>query len=470
MTNKINKMNKQELHYTTTDSGNADRLIEDYGHDFCYCEPLGGWLHWNGVRWLVDRAAIWACARAVGKGIAHDAADTDNRSDADMVWRHGKYSLSESGIRKMILLAEMDARVRVGAELFDMDPYLLNVSNGTIDIRNIHTDTGELRKQLRNHDRHDLITKLAPVTYDSDAEAVMWDSFVERVLPDEEVRKYVQKAIGQALTGATEEQAFYLNQGVGDNGKNTLFDTIITLLGDYAEIMDIDVLMEGRGGGGASPELAKLRGKRFVVASESDEGHRLKPGLIKRMTGDKYITARALYKDTIKFERQFKLFMHVNHKPEISDTGYALWKRVRLIPWTVRIPAQEKDKRLPYKLGQELSGVLNWALAGYRLYDKEGLEPPPEIIQATTQAYRYDQDKVGQFIAEKCTTEETANLYVTKDSLYNAYSVWCGNNNIYPLQTRKFGEKMFEKQFAEKVMKIAGKATKVWLGIGLLTP
>jgi putative DNA primase/helicase len=111
-----------------------------------------------------------------------------------------------------------------------------------------------------------------------------------------------------------DEQAFYINHGVGDNGKNTLYDTIIAMLGDYADTMDIDALMEKRNGRGASPELAKLKGKRFVVASESDEGQRLKPGLIKRLTGDRYIEARALYKDPMKFERMHTLFMHVNHK------------------------------------------------------------------------------------------------------------------------------------------------------------
>src|SRR5215211_2857660 len=284
--------------------------------------------------------------------------------------------------------------MRVGAELFDADPYLLNVQNGTVDIRS---------GKLRPHDRADLITKIAPISYDQSAIADRWQSFIERVLPDEEVRRYVQKAIGQALTGVADEQAFYINHGVGDNGKNTLYDTILTLLGDYADTMNIDVLMEKRNGSGASPELAKLKGIRFAVASESDENQRLKPGLIKRLTGDKYIEARALYKDPMKFQRTHTLFMHVNHRPEIADTGHAMWRRVRLIPWTVRIPAHEKDRRLPYKLGQELSGILNWALEGYRLYVEEGLEPP-QAVQEATDEYRKDMDKLGQFIDDKCVT------------------------------------------------------------------
>jgi putative DNA primase/helicase len=286
------------------------------------------------------------------------------------------------------------------------------------------------------------------------------------VLPDEEVRTYVQKAIGQALTGVADEQAFYINHGVGDNGKNTLYDIILTMLGDYGDTMSIDVLMEKRNGGGASPELAKLKGIRFAVASESDENQRLKPGLIKRLTGDKYIEARALYRDPMKFERTHTLFMHVNHRPEIGDTGHAMWRRVRLIPWTIRIPAHEKDRRLPYKLGQELSGILNWALAGYRLYVEEGLEPPAAVQEATDE-YRKDMDKLGQFIDDTCVTGQP-DLHVTKRRLYDSYSVWCGNNGVFPVQERKFSEKMYEKDFEDKVKKVAGTATKVWVSIGLL--
>src|SRR5215211_5735922 len=153
---------KYDLDYITTDSGNADRLVREHGEDFRYCDALGGWLHWNGVRWQVDNAAIWERAEQVGKEYLREAAEADDRQVANRLWQHGRYTLSERGMSRMIALADKDSRMRVGAELFDADPYLLNVQNGTIDIC-----SGEFRP----HNRTDLITKLAPITYDESASA-----------------------------------------------------------------------------------------------------------------------------------------------------------------------------------------------------------------------------------------------------------------------------------------------------------
>jgi putative DNA primase/helicase len=159
--------------------------------------------------------------------------------------------------------------------------------------------------------------------------------------------------------------------------------------------------------------------------------------------------------------------MHVvNHKPEIGDTGYAMWKRVRLIPWTVVIPKAEKDRRLPYKLGQELSGILNWHLEGYKMYASEGLVPP-RAVQEATNAYRGDMDKLAQFISDECVTGDT-NLYVSKDSLYNAYDVWCDRNGVGTEKKRRFGERMIEKGYdPDQQERVNGKKVRVWKGIGL---
>jgi putative DNA primase/helicase len=444
-----------DLDYITTDSGNAERLVREHGRDFRYCEPLGGWLTWNGVRWQVDNTAIYKRARSIGKTILHEAADETDNHVRDRLIQHARYSLSDPGIRRMVSQAEKHSGISAGD--FDRDPHLLNVWNGTLDLR-----TGE----LRDHDREDLITKLADVTYDPAAKAPTFYRFIRRVLPNGTVRRYVRKALGYSLSGGAERQEFYLNQGMGDNGKNTLYDTILTMMGDYAQALPIDALMTRQNGGSASPEIASLKGKRLVVASESDENQRLKPGLIKRLTGDKTITARQLYKGLMTFERQFKLFLHVNHKPEIGDDGHGMWRRVKLIPWTVTITQDEKDPTLPAKLEAERSGILNWMLDGYRLYLLEGLEPPEHVRQATG-VYRDESSKVTQFIVDECVTGDEG-VFVVKDLLYQAYKDWCGENGLYPESKKKFGNKLVEKGYdKDQQERVNGKKVRVWRGLGL---
>jgi putative DNA primase/helicase len=462
MNKMIQSATAHDIDYITTDAGNADRLIREHGQDFKYCGALGGWLHWNGVRWVIDDAAIWERAEAVGRALLVEAAKAEDKNTRDLLWKHGKYSLSKPAIDRMIKLAEKSDRVRVAPEMLDANAYALNCMNGTVDVR-----TGELHQ----HNRYNLITKLAPVRYDPGATAERWQSFIARVLPEEIVRKHVQKAIGQALTGTVEQQAFYINHGFGMNGKSTFFDILITLLGDYAGTIDIDVLMERNKSGSLSPELASLKGKRLVVSSENNAGQRLKEGLIKRITGDKTITARQLYKKPMTFPVSFKLFLHVNHRPEITGTDYAMWRRVQLIPWSVRINKEERDPHLFEALERELSGVLNWALQGYQRYLDEGLEPPKTVLHAT-EAYRDDMDKVTQFIADECVIDEKHlfgdSLFVSKDRLYEAYRKWCEETGVHPEKKQKLGQRMAEKEYDPNQKEyIGGKQIRVWRGIGL---
>jgi putative DNA primase/helicase len=447
----------QDIDYITTDSGNAERLVREHRPDFRYCEPLGGWLTWTGIRWQVDNAAIYEKARDIGRQILREASDAQDRHVRDRLIQHARYTLGESGTRRMIALAEKDSLVRVGPELFDSDPYLFNVENGTLNL---------LTGDLHDHERENLMTKLAYVSHDPDAKAPTFYRFIRRVLPDGAVRRYVRKALGYSLSGGSERQEFYLNQGVGDNGKNTLYDTVLTLMGDYAATLPIDALMTRQQGGNASPEIASLKGRRLVVASESDENQRIKPGLIKRLTGDKTITARQLYKGLMTFERQFKLFLHVNHKPEIGDDGHGMWRRVKLIPWTVKIDRAEKDPALPAKLEAEKSGILNWMLDGYKLYVLEGLEPPTPIKDATDD-YRAESSKMTLFIKDECVTGDES-VFVVKDLLYEAYKDWCDENRVYSESKKKFGNKLIERGYdKDQQERVNGSKVRVWRGIGL---
>jgi putative DNA primase/helicase len=454
-----------DIRYEPQDNDNAERLITDYGEDFKYCNALGGWLHWTGSRWTIDNAAIWDAAKRLGKEMRVEATTIANRKDSDTYWKRAQYALSKAGLQRMVELAETDSRVIVGPKLFDADPYLLNVYNGTMDLR-----TGE----KRDHARNDLLTKLAPVAYFPTAKAPEWNKFIRRVLPHGAVRRYVRKAVGNALTGAIEQQAFYLNHGEGDNGKSTFFDTLLKLFGDYGDTLDIDVLMESSKSGNATPELANLKGKRFVVSSENSEYQKLNEGRIKRLTGNATINARHLYCEPMTFDRTHKLFLEVNHLPEFNGTDPAMKRRIRRIPWDVKIKPVEKDILLPKKLEKELSGILNWALTGLRNYQAEGLAPPKAVEEATEE-YCDENDRIGQFIDEMCEIDKrlmldgrpNEDLWVTVEDLYEAYKAWTGGK-VY-LTKPRFGKQVAQRDAINQIpKKIANKTTRIWTGITLL--
>jgi putative DNA primase/helicase len=448
-----------DLDYITTDSGNADRLVREHGRDFRYCEPLGGWLHWNGVRWQVDNAAIWDRAEQVGKTLLHEAADANDRNNGDRIWSHGRYTLSVPGLRRMIEKAAKDSRVRVSAKLFDSDPFLLNCLNGTVEIR-----TGK----LHDHDRNNLITKLAPVSYDPNADDTEWVRFLERVIPDKELRDFLRMAVGYSAIGNAAEHVMFILYGLGANGKSTFTETIKATLGDYAHRTNTESLMSsGKASNGPTPDLANLKGRRFVYASESEEGQRLDESAIKAITGGGTINARHLYGKPFEFEPSHTLWLETNHKPRVKGTDPAIWRRLMLVPFTVSIPKEHQDRRLPLRLREQMSGVLNWIVRGAVEWHStaEGLEPPKVVTEATDD-YRFDMDRIAQFIEDRC--EVGPGYEVPLGHLYLCYQLYVErDSNTEKVEGKTtFGLRMEGKGFKKDRTKTADR-TRIWRGIRL---
>lgn len=267
----------------------------------------------------------------------------------------------------------------------DTHPWLLNVANGTLDLR-----TG----QLRPADRADLLTKAAPVVYAPTATCPQWEAFLDRILGgDKELIRYVQKAASYSLTGLDTEECFFVLHGVGQNGKSTLVETLSALLGtDYAQQATPDLLMQKKQDRHAT-ELAVLRGARLVASVETGQGKRLNESLIKSMTGGDRIRANFMHQETFEFRPEFKVWLSTNHKPVITGTDLGIWQRIRLIPFNVQIPDNERDGAFKTRLRESaaLSGILNWAIEGALLWQQEGLKPPQAVTEAT-QAYREEMD------------------------------------------------------------------------------
>lgn len=423
-----------------TDLGNAQRLVKGHGEDLRYCGPRRKWFVWDGRRWREDETnEVERRAKETVRSLYAEASaiQDDNRRSA--LVKHAGRSEARDRIAAMISLARSERGIPVTLGQLDADPWVLNVLNGTLDLR-----TGELRP----HRREDLITKLAPITYDPKAEAPTWRKFLERIMArDEDLIQFLQRTVGYALTGETREQVLFMLYGTGANGKSTFLNTMRSVLGDYAQTTPGETFLTRRSDGPRN-DVARLDGTRFVSAVEAEGDRQLAEVLVKRMTGGDPVAARYLYGEYFEFEPTFKIFFAVNHKPIIRGADHAIWRRIRLVPFTVTIPEAEQDRDLPTKLCRELPGILRWAVEGCLEWQREGLGQASAVQKATAD-YRSEMDVFAAFIAECCEVEPSARVRVGE--LYDTYLNWCQEAGMrHHLTKQTFGIRLQERGFVAK--------------------
>lgn len=435
-----------------TETGNAERMVDQFGDQIRFCHPWGAWMHWDGQRWKRDQTGtVRRWSKVVVRSIMEESNRAETADERDALVRWAKRSEAAASRSALLRNTEAEEGVSIVPEEMDRDPYALNVLNGTIDLR-----TG----QLNPHDKSANITKLAPVMYDPEARCPTFLSFLKRVLPDPDIGRFLRRMAGYGLTGVTTEQCLAFLYGSGANGKSTFLDIMQEMLGDYAQQAAPD-LLTSRGGDRHPTELADLFGARWVSSIEVDEGKRLAENLVKQMTGGDKLKARFMRTDFFQWTPTHKLFLAANHKPEIRGTDYAIWRRIHMIPFDVTIPVEERDSRLGEKLQAELPGILQWAVTGCLEWQKNGLGVPTAVREATEE-YRQEQDVLGQFIEDRCAVDRAAS--VASESLYAVYSAWCESNGSGPVSTTAFGRRMSDRGFERG--KFAGK--RIWSGVRLL--
>lgn len=471
-----------------TDLGNSKRLARLHGADLRYTEALG-WLCWDGERWRRDETGeamrrakqvalsfyseateVMQQAASIAQQVekaatAGDEKQTETLSQqqkelqgtAKALQKWAKESQARPRLDAMVALAKSEFPIAVRTEDFDADPWLLNVKNGTIDLR-----TGTLRP----HERNDLITKLAPVAYDPLAICPTWVRFTRRIFDkNDELEIFVQRAIGYSLTGDTSEDKLFFSYGKGGNGKTTLFETMARLLGEYWQKAPTEMLMAKNFGDGIPNDVARLAGARFVVTAEIEEGRYLSESRVKDLTSRDTIPARYMRQDWFQFTPTHKLWMYGNHKPVVRGTDKGIWRRLCLIPFTVTIPEAEKDCHLLEKLLAEAAGILAWAVGGCLDWQKNGL-PMPDVVRAATEAYRSESDTLGAFVEECCFTGQGSESYeVRAGDLYRAYVKWAEERSEKPINATRFGRQMGERGF----QKVVGTWV-TYVGIGLKAP
>lgn len=426
--------------YTANDAGRAEQFVDNHAEAVRYVPAWNRWLIWTGHYWRPDEdGAITRLAVSNSMALIRGAAEIlDHRNRAEAV-KEALASGNAHRIEQMMELAKCDARIVARHDRLDAEHFLLGVQNGVIELR-----TGFFREGRQQ----DLITKQAGAAYVRGATCPRWLSFLDVVLAsNRELIAYVQKLVGYTLTGDVSGQCFPFLYGSGMNGKSVFTEILQRLLGDYGQRAPSSLLVASHNGREPTHEIARLQGARLVIGSETEEGARLAESRVKDLTGGDTLTGRCLYAEAFDFRPCLKLWMFGNHKPEIRGNDEGIWRRVRLIPFTVQIPKANRDLHLSGKLVDELPGILQWALKGTRLWLKNGLTAPGIVTNASAE-YRDEEDTLGDFIRDE--TEHVPNAETTSGEMFARYQTWAERNGIRcPLTQRALAKRLKERELRQ---------------------
>ena len=430
--------------FELTDVGNAERLIELFGHEIRYVSQWG-WLVYDGKRWLLDESrSIVERAKKAVLSIYGEATQVQNDRDRSELLSHAKRSQSLQSIKSMVELAQSDTRVVASAEDFDREPFLFNVSNGTI---NLHTG------DVHEHTPEDMITKLSNIDYYGRQESDVWGKFIDDITDhDPLLQEYLQRIVGYALTGSMREEVFFVLHGTGRNGKSKFLEALADIMGDYAKDAPSSTFMKRINGGGASSDLASLVGARLVTTMETGTDRFLDLPTIKQITGGDPVTCRRLYREFFSFRPQLKLFLATNNKPKIEEDSEAIWRRLKLIPFDVSFVGRE-DTRLSDKLYAARESILAWAVEGCLKWQESGLQESDRVKNATGD-YREDENELRDFFDETCVMGNENEVKARE--LYNQYKKWCETNRERHMSETAFGSKVTSRGVCKKVHRSTG--------------
>jgi putative DNA primase/helicase len=428
-----------------TEDALALAFTRRYHRDWRYVAAWGRWLVWDGQRWRnEDTLAATDLIRSVCRQTAVRAED-----------RKVAAKLASSGtVGGVERLARADRRHAATTDEWDADPCLLNTPGGVVDLK-----TG----RMRANDRADRMTKITTAT--PRGECPQWRSFLSDVTGgDQNLQDYLQRMVGYALTGSTREHALFFLYGTGANGKSVFVNTMADILGDYATNAPMDTFMETRTDRHPT-DMAGLRGARFVAAIETEQGKRWAESKLKNLTGGDKIAARFMRQDFFEFFPQFKLFVAGNHKPAIRNIDEAMKRRLHLIPFTITVPPEKRDKHLQQKLLAERDGILAWALEGCLAWQRLGRLDPPQLVLDATDEYFEAEDALGRWMDERCVRVGTAKSLTAE--LFTDWKQWAEAAGEFVGSQKRFADLLLTRGL-EKWRN--GMGLRGFQGIGLKAP
>ena len=433
--------------YSMTDLGNSERFAFYHGDAVRWDTARKVWRVWDGKRWAVDDALdVHRRAAATVRKIRKEAAaapsgDGNGKDLGALLFAWAVKSESRERMAAMMEVAKSQHGIAVGVDAWDSDPWLLNVKNGTVDLK-----TGTLRQ----HDPCDLLTKLADTEFRPTARDERWERFLDDVTGgDAELAAFLQIACGYTLTGDTSEEKMFLVYGPTAGGKSTFLEALRGVLGDYARVIQADLLAKKRdasGAGAATPELACLAGARLAAGSEMEQGREIAEALAKNLTGGDPITARHMYADLFDYRPQFKLWIALNHCPKVSADDGAIWRRILRIGFEKTVPPERRDKTLKPFLRSPTGGgptVLAWAVEGCLRWQRDGLTIPA-AVERSTAAYRQESDPLAAFF-DDCLTFDNPIAWTPWADLWTAYNEHAAENGTgerYRVSPKRLQERL----------------------------
>lgn len=446
-----------------TDTDASLRFAQEHKHRLRYCKGLG-WLAWDKRRWVFDEDST---AIELSKKSARSWLQRAAKFNGENSEKRIKAALdfeSAAHVKAAVELAKSDAKLATPVDELDAHLWKLNVHNGTVDLK-----TGTLAL----HNKDDLLTKLAPVKYSQNAQHIILDRYLDTLEKDSPgMSAFLARCFGAAITGDASPETLFILQGDGGSGKTTLVEAIAAMLGDYAVKLPFQSFCQskyGRGPGSASPDLIMLRGTRLAYASEGDQSARLDSGVIKMLTGNEPITARALYSAQIVFPQTFKLWLVSNYDPKASSDDTGMWRRMMKIPFAV-IPENLRDPEVKKMLTNDSevrSALLSWAVKGCLDWQKRGGGriglAQPEAIKAATEAYHIKQDSLAEWWDDllACDAELNASEWEPVGALRRHYDSWCRENSAAPVYVKRFSAYLQSKGLQRK----RDSKGRFWIGI-----
>lgn len=432
----VGEVPHENVNLMFTDSGNANRMRLALDDKFRFVPARGKWMMFVDGAWIVDHGAI-ALRNAIADKVYEFYLEARDQGDQKGM-KHWTVCQSEARISSMAKMMRGHLNVYTMPEEFDSKPEILNLTNGTINL-----ETGKFHE----HNSLDLLTKKMNVGYDPAAEAPRWQQYLAEVLPDPEMRDFLQRAVGYTMTGEPVERALFVLHGPGGTGKSRFIETLTTLFGTYGTTAADSLFRSKRDQpSGVTNDLNDLKGARLASVSELDSGVRMDEALVKRLTGFDTITSRGLYEENQTWRPQCGIWLATNHHFRIQSDDNAIWKRIKVVPFTQEISSENEDPHILKKLLAERNGIFNWMMEGLQKYRERGLALP-EGAQDALRKYKSEQDPVLQFMEEmldeaRLFQGDGKDDFIEKTHLFKLYVSWSKDQGELPLGKTRFNRRM----------------------------